>query len=342
MTVNPMAKRILVVNVNWLGDVIFSTPVFKNLKKHFPGAFVACLGVPRVREILSGCPYIDEIIDFDEKGRHWTPWGKVQLIRQLRQRSFDVAFLLHGSWTRAMLVALAGIPQRVGYPTNNRANFLTLPVTPPVQTLHRADHYLRVIESCGVAVTDRDCELTVDSGARTDVAAMLLHQGVTANDPIVVINAGGNWDLKRWPKENFAGLTRRLMSEEKMKVVLSGSPKDVGLVREIVHLSGVAPVVLTGQMNLRQLAALLQRASVVISNDSGPLHIASSAGTRVVALFGPTRPEVTGPRARSKSVVLQNDVGCNKAPCYFLQCPENVCMRSLSVADVVAAVRAIR
>src|SRR3989338_11661837 len=108
-------KRILVVNVNWVGDVIFSSPVFKALKKAYPDARISCLAVPRVKGILESIPYVDDIIEYDEKGKHRTPLGKLGLILRLRLRHFDGAFLLHRSLTRALFVFFAGISVRVGY-----------------------------------------------------------------------------------------------------------------------------------------------------------------------------------------------------------------------------------
>ena len=108
-------NRILVVNVNWLGDVIFSSPIFKALKSAYPEAKISCLAVPRVKEILESIPEIDEIIIYDEKGKHGNPFAKFSLIAKLHREKFDIAFVLHRSWTRALLVFLAGIPQRVGY-----------------------------------------------------------------------------------------------------------------------------------------------------------------------------------------------------------------------------------
>ena len=153
--------RILVVNVNWLGDVIFSAPVFKALKEVYPQARISCLAVPRVKEVLESIPFIDEIIVYDEKGRHWNPLAKLKFILELRRKHFDVAFLLHRSLTRAFLVYLAGIPRRVGYDAKNLGRLLTHVVDPLDGQAHRSDHYLNIIESYGVPVKDRRCQLDV-------------------------------------------------------------------------------------------------------------------------------------------------------------------------------------
>src|SRR5262245_11739670 len=116
-------KKVLVVNVNWLGDVIFSAPVFQALKAAYPQSQVSCLAVPRVRAILESIPGIDEIIVYDEEGAHRNPLAKLRLIRELSAKHFDAAFLLHRSLTRALLVFLAGIPQRIGYATKGRGPF---------------------------------------------------------------------------------------------------------------------------------------------------------------------------------------------------------------------------
>lgn len=340
---NSAYKNILVVNVNWVGDVIFSTPVFKALKKTYPQARVCCLAVPRVREIIESCPYIDDVIIYDEEGEHRGLFKKLQLVLQLRQKKFNIAFLLHRSLTRALLVYLANIPERVGYDTKGRGFLLTHKVRPADKDrIHRCDYYLHVIESFGMTVEDRTCELAVDDDHRSDIRRLLKENGIDDQDEVVVINPGGNWDLKRWPKEQFALLMAQISKERKAKIIVTGAKKDISLAHEIISLSGVEAIILAGVTNLKQLAALFLRSSLVISNDSGPLHIANCVGTPTVALFGPTRPEVTGPRGKGKYAVLQNDVGCNRSPCYNLGCPDNVCMKSITIEQVCHEIRRLK
>ncbi len=338
-------NRILVVNVNWLGDVIFSIPVFKALRSRYPQAKISCLAVPRVKAILESCPFLDEIITYDEKGRHFAPWGKWQIITQLRKRRFDAAFLLHGSWTRALLVFLSGIPERVGYNTKGRKGLLTHIIPAASEKIHRSDYYLRVIESYGVPVSNRRYETAVSSQIKAEATALLADNGINSPDYLILINTGGNWDLKRWPRENFAALIAQLMdlvpNTFKMKIALPGSNEDLGLAKEIARLSQREPIILAGKTNLPQLLALMQRANLVISADSGPLHMASSVGTTTIALFGPTRPENTGPRGPGTTKILQHDVGCNRASCYYLDCPDNICMQAISVEEVVEEVQRI-
>ncbi len=331
-------NRILVVNVNWIGDVIFSLPIFKALKRNYPESEIACLAVPRVKKILEASHWVDEIIVYDEKGKHRNPLAKLRLIRELRRKKFQIAFLLHRSWTRALLVFLAGIPERIGYDTKGRGLFLTHRVKSLSVHGHRSDYYLNVLESYGIKVEDRGCELNVLPEPKTQLDQLLHRYDVKREDILIVINPGGNWNLKRWPKENFALLINRLSNEVKAKIIISGADKDYEFALEIAQRSQVNPIVLAGQTDLLQLVTLMKRANLVISADTGPLHLASSVGTDIIGLFGPTKPEMTGPRGKGRIKILHHDVGCNREPCYFLTCPDNICMQSVTVEDVMEAV----
>lgn len=336
-------KKVLVVNVNWMGDVIFSSPVFRALKAAYPQAKISCLAVPRVREILESIPGIDEIIVYDEHGVHRNPFAKLRLVYELSQKHFDVAFLLHRSLTRALFVFLAGIPQRVGYDAKGRGPLLTRKAKPmDERTVHRADYYLNVLESFGVAVADRTSFLTVNSESEKEIHDMLESYEVGEKDFLVVVHPGGNWDLKRWPARYFTLLTGQLLQDGGVKVVISGSDQDVVLTEAIISGLRRKPIVLAGKIDLKQLLALMKRADCVVSADSGPIHIASSVGTDVIGIFGPTRPEITGPRGSGRSIILQYDVGCNRKACYYLECPDNTCMQAVSVNKVIDAIRQIQ
>jgi heptosyltransferase-1/heptosyltransferase-2 len=333
-------NNILVVNVNWLGDAVFSTPVFKTLKKTYPQAKISCLCVPRVKEVLQHCPYVDEIIIYDEEGKHRFPWSKWSLISFLRKQKFDAAFLLHRSMTRALMVYLAGIPLRVGY--SKTKGLLTHPVTPQAEDIHRCDFYLRVLEDYGIEIEDRSCELRLNVNDIESINTKLSREGIRLDESYVVLNTGGNWDLKRWPTDFFALLAKRMAQESGLKIVLPGAVKDRLNSEHITRTSGISAVVMAGQTNLGESLALYKRAAVVISADSGPLHLAHSVGADVIGIFGPTRPEITGPRGIGRAKVLLRDVGCNKAPCYHLACTNNVCMQSVTVDDVLQAFKKFR
>lgn len=334
-------KEILVFNVNWLGDVIFSIPVFKALRKNYPQASITCLAVPRVKEILECVPGIDEIIIYDEKGKDRGLFAKINLIRCLRQKSFDTVFLLHGSWSRALLMLLANIPTRVGYQKKGRSRFLTHPVEPVGDEVHKADIYLNVIESFGVPVWDKTSQLNVPAEAKEAVVKMLTGNDIKADEPFIVVHTSGNWNLKRWPSFYWAELIKILMTELRIKVVISEGPKELEWAKEIAKQSQVTPVILAGKTNLQELIALMEKAVLVISADSGPLHIASCVNHNVIGIYGPTMPSTTAPRGKAKVQIFHKDVGCNRASCYYLACPDNICMQAVTVEDVFTAAKRI-
>jgi heptosyltransferase-2 len=335
-------NNILVVNVNWLGDVIFSRPVFRALREQYPHAKISCMALPRVKEILTAIPEIDEIIVYDEDGRHRFPWMKLALILELAKKQFDVAFLLHGSLTRALLVFLAGIPQRVGYDTKNRGRFLTHPIAHQKDEQHRSDYYLRVVESYGVKVHNRICNLDVPKESDDKVGKLLQAHNFQPGCFTIGVNLGGNWDLKRWKRQSFHQLLKELMKDPQVQIVISGGSDDRALVEDVTQGLPRQPLNLAGKTSLSELMGLLKYVQVFISADSGPMHLASGVGTAVIGLFGPTRPEITGPRGSGNVFILQHDVGCNQKPCYYLQCPDNICMQSIGVHDVLKIIRQIQ
>ncbi len=332
-------NSILVISVNWLGDVVFSTPVYHALKGQYPRARIVAMGVPRVADVLALCPDIDEVMVYDEDGYDRPLVRKGSIIREIKKRKFDSAFILRRSFSRTLLTALAGVPVRVGFGGPGWHGLLTTSVDPKgMEDLHRSDGYLRVVESADVPVRDRVCRLKVGEDDIRIARHWLSTRGVGGKERLIALNTGGNWAPKQWPLERFADLARAIEQKGLGRVVLPGAPKDLDRVTRISELSGGSPVIAAGETSLRDLAGIMSQMDVVVSADSGPLHLANALGTDVIGLFGPTSPEITGPRGAGKSVVIQKDVGCNRAPCYFFECKESRCMAAIEVKDVLEAV----
>jgi len=143
-------KRVLIFNVNWLGDVLFSTAVIRNIRRNYPDSYIACVIPGRCGLILEGNPNLDEVILFDEKGKDKGVFAQLRFIRLLAAKKFDTVFLLHRSASRAFICYLAGIPERVGHYTKKRGFLLTKNIMPPERdSLHRIDYYLNVVEGAG-------------------------------------------------------------------------------------------------------------------------------------------------------------------------------------------------
>ncbi len=330
-------KKILVINVNWLGDVLFSTPALKALRQESPDAYIACLVVLRCEEVLKNNPVVNEIIVYDEYGRHRSIWNKLKFVRFLRKKKFDEVYILHPSLKRAMIGWLAGIPKRIGYDTKRRSFLLTHAVPAPEEKLHKIDYFLCLLRNCGIQAKERICEFYISREDEKTAVDILKRENILENETFVIINPGGNWSLKRWPAEYFAQLADLLIEQRGVKVLIAGSRKDRMLAKKISSRMKNEPIILSGQMTLSQLAALMSSASCVVSADSGPMHISSAVGANTVAIFGPTCATLTGPTGKGKVTILQKDIGC-EIPCYKLNCNDNRCMKAISAQEVCAAV----
>jgi len=335
-------KKILIFNVNWLGDVLFSTATIRNIRRNFPESFIACAIPSRCYPVLKDNPHLDEIIIFDEKDRHKSLIARLNFVTFLRSKKFDTVFLLHRSFSRALICRLAGINERIGHYTPKRAFLLSKSIPlPKKDSLHRIDYYLNVIEKAGLRVEDRYLEFFYSEDDQKIVEQFLSKQGIGQDDLVIALNPGGNWLPKRWPKEYWAELADKLISQLQAKVIFTGSSSDIVLVNQIISLMMHKPVVASGVFNIKQLAALAKKAKIFITADSGPLHIANAVGARIIALFGPTSPEITGPYPPGNAVILQKNVGC-LIPCYKVRCNDNRCMKMITSDDVLSAVKNIK
>lgn len=326
-------NKILIVNVNWIGDVIFSTPFIKAIRDAYPDGYIACLLHPRCIDILKDSPRIDEIIVYDEEGKHRGLIGKLKLVSYLRKIHFDIAFILHRSFTKALLIFLSGVKERVGYPTKHRGLLLTKTVGLPEEEVHKVEYFLGLARALDIKAQEGSYEFFVLDADRTNMKKFLEECGVTDKDRIVVLCPGGNWDPKRWPKESFAKLADMLADGLNVKIILSGAKKDIALVEAVRKMMKNTPIISCGLTTLKELGALLERANLVVANDSGPMHLAVAMKSKVIALFGPTSPALTGPYGRGNYKVIWKTKDC-EVPCYDVTCTDNRCMKLITAEDV--------
>ena len=330
-------QRILIVAVNWLGDLIFMTPAIRAIRRAYPEGYIACLVPPRGVDLLCGNPHLDACIPFEES-RGWR--GILQwwpLVRRLKQERFDTVFLFHRSFSRTLAACLAGIRFRIGYRTWKRGWLLTEAVDPlPKDSVHKVVGYLKIVEAAGLQADGMHYDVGLLPEDKKAADALLRQWGVCAGDRLVALHPGANWQLKRWPARCFASLADQLTTQCQVKVVFIGDQKDLPLVEQITRQMKTTPLVATGRTSFRQLGALLASTRLLISNDSGPLHLGLAVGIPVVGLFGPTVPDLSGPLDRTKAVALFGSIGC-PVPCYQLQCPVNLCMHEIRVEQVLQA-----
>ncbi|MBI4342083.1 MAG: lipopolysaccharide heptosyltransferase II [Candidatus Omnitrophica bacterium] len=328
-------NRVLVVLPNWLGETLFATPFLRALRRAHPDAFLATLGWPQCREVLRHNPQVNAHVDYEERGRHRSLAGQWRLVQWLRHQRFDTAFILRKSLSRSLLLALAGIPHRIGFANAKSGWLLTRRVALPEGRRHKASTYFPLLEAMGVAPPEALAEYVVNAEEREAARTLLGAHRLLSGGPLVLLHPGANWGHKRWAPERFAQLGDRLITGPQARVALTGAAGDVELARSISQHMRHPAVVLAGRTTLRELAACLAQARLFVSNDTGVLHIASALATPLVALYGPTSPALTGPLGDPRRMrVIHHPDCCPEIPCYRPEHPAHLGMDSISVDEV--------
>lgn len=333
-------RRILIVRLDRIGDVALSTPVVKAVKEAYPESYVAVMVGPHGHDIMEGNPYLDEVIVYDKKGLESGPIGNVRFLIELYKRKFDIAIILHPTVRTHILMLLACIPVRVGY--DKKMGFLLTDKIPHKKQLglkHEIDYTLDIIRYLGIEPKDRKIYVPVNKESESRVASLLEHNGVGANDRIVVVNPTASCPSKRWNIKNFAKVSDLLSKNHGVKVVVIASAKDKPFVDKLISLAETKPIDVSGFTTVGDIAALLKRSKLLVSNDSGPVHIACGVGTPVISIFGrsdrglsPERWGPTGPR----DVVLHKDVGCETCDAHNCELGFK-CLEAITVDEVMAA-----
>lgn len=299
--------KIVVFLKNWIGDTFFQFPAIRLIKQKHPGAEITCIAPPRCRELLSANPDISNVIEFDEKTTQRSWFKRFAFVRELRAKGpWEQAYLLHRSRSRAMLLAFAGVKARFGY-GKRRSFWLTRAVAEPAQPMHHVDYFLELLRGLGYSVPEQAYyELPVSDQALEESDRLLKEAGIAGQKHFVCFHLGANWMPKRWPPGYFAHLADLIHDQWQVPIVVTGSQVDTELWEKMNNTVLKARVIsLVGKTDLNTLAALYSQTAFVVSGDSGPMHIAAAVGARVVALFGPTAPDLTGPRGSGEKIVLK-------------------------------------
>jgi lipopolysaccharide heptosyltransferase I len=331
-------RRILFIKPSSLGDIVHALPTLAALRQRFPEAHIAWLVKRQWAELLTRVEGLDRVWPVGPGMAGW-----LSQVPRLRAERFDLAVDLQGLFRSACMARLAGCPARAGFSNGREGSplFYTQRVAVPAPEMHAVDRYLLVAEALGAArPAVPQFRFNISPADREQVAAVLGRAGVKAGVSWIAMNVSARWPTKRWPAESFASVADRLHQEGAGPVVLVGGPDDradAQAVKALVKASVMADV--TGLTPLGLLPALLQSASLLLTNDSGPMHVAAAVGTPVVALFGPTSPVRTGPYGKQHRV-LTHPLPCS--PCFSRHCTnavERECLTGIAPSQVVEAVR---
>jgi heptosyltransferase-2 len=316
-------------------------PALRGLRRLFPDAQIALLVKPAVADLFAGHPALTRVLTYDTKGRHAGLSGKWALAGQLRRQGFDLAILFQNAFEAAFLTFLAGVPRRYGYATDGRSLLLSDPIAAPDHRalVHQVRYYWDLLKPLGLKGDPTAPELVVFPEEEQAMAGRFAQGGLTTTDVVVGINPGSTYGgAKRWLPERFAEVTERLCRtiresrEQQVSVVIFGAKGEEHLGREIAARLSSRSLVLSGATTIRELMAAVKRCAMLLTNDTGPMHIASAFQVPVVAIFGPTDWRTTSPFGSAHAIVRQ-PVDC--APCLLRECPiDHRCMTRVTVDQV--------
>ena len=331
-------KRVVVRGTNWVGDSVMTLPALRALRRVLPDAEITLVVRPSAKGIFADCDFIDHLLIYDRRSAFSIP----RQIKEWRQRHFDLAVLFQNAFEAALIPFLAGVPLRLGYATESRQALLTHPLSLPDwrSSRHEVFYYLYLITALEqlLFATSEICEavpdasLQISEARKTEAENLLRVYGVREGEPVVALCPGSiNSRAKRWPAEAYAALADRLI-ESHRQVLLIGSADETDVTREVTRRMQQNPIVLTGKTSLDQITAVLSVVDLVVTNDTGPAHIAAALGRPTLVIFGPTNPLTTRPFA-PEAEILRHPPDC--APCMLRDCPiDHRCMTAITVDEV--------
>jgi heptosyltransferase-2 len=366
----PAPRRLLVRGVNWLGDAVMATPALARLREALPNTHLTLLTPAKLADLWQHHPALDAVLAVP------TERTLFQVARELRDRNFDAGLVLPNSPRSALELWLARIPRRIGGAAPWRNVFLTEVVAPrpratpmhkrsdreirrltsaapaplpPAEpkptdaTAHQLHHYLHLAAALGANPAPLAPHLEV---VPAELAALRARFDLSSSRSWLGLNPGAEYGpAKRWPRDRFAAVAREVAAWPGWGVVLFGGAGDAALANEIasaIRLPAIAVRNLAGRTSLRELVAALAVCRVVVTNDTGPMHLAAAVGTPVIALFGSTSPELTGPGLPGdpRHRVVRTRVPC--APCFRRVCPIDFrCLNRLEAEAVIPLIRAV-
>jgi heptosyltransferase-1 len=345
-------RSILIVKLSAIGDVIQTLPMAEALKRQYPDARIDWVVEEDASALLFNHPMINRVIISRRKswlkkalkpGGFWRALGEMgRFVCELRSRRYDWVIDNHGIFKSGLLVLLARGRRKIGFQASagiadEGSYFFTHERYKPLSIeRHALERYLDLVSQLGVQTDSTAFHLPVPPDSMK-VAEALLRQKGFGSRPLVVLHPMAKWETKQWPAEKFARLISAL-ARKKATVVITGSPQDEGPVEEILRRTGDSDKVinLAGKTHLMELAGIFSLSDLVLSPDTGPMHLAAAVKAPLIALFGPTAPWRTGPYGNIPRII-RKDLPCS--PCFKKRCRTMECMNSISVEEVLAAVR---
>jgi predicted lipopolysaccharide heptosyltransferase III len=327
----PAPERILVIKLRYVGDVLLATPVLSRLRESFPKAHLAMLVNPGTDDVVRDHPALDEVLVL-ERGNLARQW---RFVRDLRRQQFDLVVDLTDGDRSALLSWLSGAPMRLGYNSEGRwRGFLYTQVVEADRfAMHTVRYHLKAMEALGLTGQPPAPLLTVPPEARREADRLLREAGVDRARPFACLHLGARWWFKAWPAERFAALADLIHQETPAQALFLGGDQEQSLESRIADGMKTPFRSLIGKTGLQALAAVLERAALMVSNDNGPMHMAAALHVPVIGLFGPSDPAIWGPWGDGHRTFYK---GLDCRACFHPDCfrGEQNCMRLITLQEV--------
>ncbi len=329
-------KNIIVRMPNWLGDLVMATPVLADLRTRFPDANITAMCQSNVAGLLKNDPHINEVFSYKKpsgwihRAQHW------EIIETVQLGEYDLGILLTNSFSSAWWFWRGKVANRIGFAGNLRSCLLNKAVPFPEtrETQHLVITYKMLLAPIGIGISDSPPKLYVSNEERQAAIELLKKYRIDpTKNSIIGINPGAAYgSAKCWLPDRFRAVTEKLLEDPNHFILYFGDNAGASLVNEICHEMPERVINLAGKTNLRELLALIEQCKVLLTNDSGPMHIAAALGTPLLALFGSTSDVQTGPYGHYAKVIHKH-VECS--PCYLRTCPIDFrCMKRIEVDEV--------
>lgn len=332
--------NIIVRMPNWIGDLVMATPVLADLRKQFPDASITAMCRAPLADLLREDPHIDELFSFSRPANRFLRREEHRnIVEKIRDGRFDVGILLTNSFSSAWFFRLGQVKRRIGFAKHWRSFLLTDPLKMPQKgEEHEVLTYKKLLTPLGIEMSTTAPQLFIRPEELVASRKLLVQQGYNVKNVLIGINVGAAYgSAKCWPIERFREVANRLLKDERVSVLFFGDATTAALVREICFGLPKRALNLAGITTLRELVCLIQDCRILLTNDSGPMHIAAALKVPLVALFGSTDERATGPYGQPEAVIHKHP-SCS--PCFKRECPIDFrCMKEISVDEVVEKVR---
>ncbi|MBI3398709.1 MAG: lipopolysaccharide heptosyltransferase II [Deltaproteobacteria bacterium] len=330
--------KILIVKLSSIGDVVHTLPCLYALRTSYPSAKIDWIVEEEAGNILIGHPFLNEV--FVVKKNAWLKdFNKTyNIAKNIRALDYDIVLDFQGLLKSGIWVFLSNGRRRIGFDKSRELNYLflneKLPSCNPDK--HAVDRYLDIIEYIGIQYDKVLFPIPISENEKKKVSGLLKTNAIWEGTPFIVANPMARWETKLWDTKKFADLCNEIMDRFSHKVVIIGASSGKEI-KGVAALTGNRIIDLTDKTTLRELAYLMSLSKMVITVDSGPMHIAAAMGVPVIALFGPTAPWRTGPYGE-KHAVIRKELPCS--PCFSRVCKDKdvMCMKRIEVEDILKAV----